>query len=105
MLPYDRPIETLDMINRFMGVGNNQVNGKTSRVGAVSQNEQPVETGGNESKPPVVENEEEEEKEEEKGKKQQQQQQQQEEDENEDETVEEEPDVSSEDKWAKYYSW
>ncbi|KAG0189218.1 vacuolar sorting protein VPS33/slp1 [Apophysomyces sp. BC1034] len=33
MVPYDRPIETLDMINRFMGVGDNVVNGLPSRVG------------------------------------------------------------------------
>ncbi|KAI9323606.1 Alpha/Beta hydrolase protein [Dichotomocladium elegans] len=33
MVSYDRPIETLDMINRFMGVGNNRVNGLKSHVG------------------------------------------------------------------------
>ncbi|KAI9271802.1 serine carboxypeptidase-domain-containing protein [Phascolomyces articulosus] len=33
MVPYDKPIETLDMINRFMGVGDNQVKGLASRVG------------------------------------------------------------------------
>ncbi|KAF7731890.1 Cell death protease [Apophysomyces ossiformis] len=32
MVPYDRPIETLDMINRFMGVGDNVVRGLPSRV-------------------------------------------------------------------------
>lgn len=33
MVPYDRPIECLDMINRFMNVGNNEVRGKKSQVG------------------------------------------------------------------------
>ncbi|KAI8386956.1 serine carboxypeptidase-domain-containing protein [Blakeslea trispora] len=32
MVPYDRPIECLDMINRFMHVGNNKVRGKQSQV-------------------------------------------------------------------------
>ncbi|OBZ84457.1 Pheromone-processing carboxypeptidase KEX1 [Choanephora cucurbitarum] len=32
MVPYDRPIECLDMINRFMHVGNNEVKGKQSQV-------------------------------------------------------------------------
>ncbi|KAI7876506.1 serine carboxypeptidase-domain-containing protein [Mucor mucedo] len=33
MVPYDRPIECLDMINRFMNVGNNKVKGLKSQVG------------------------------------------------------------------------
>ncbi|KAI7899112.1 Alpha/Beta hydrolase protein [Cokeromyces recurvatus] len=33
MVPYDRPIETLDMINRFMNVGDGKVKGKKSQVG------------------------------------------------------------------------
>ncbi|KAI9478008.1 MAG: pheromone-processing carboxypeptidase KEX1 [Benjaminiella poitrasii] len=33
MVPYDRPIETLDIINRFMKVGDNVVKGKQSQVG------------------------------------------------------------------------
>lgn len=33
MVPYDRPIECLDMINRFMQVGNNVVKGRKSQVG------------------------------------------------------------------------
>ncbi|KAI8366746.1 Alpha/Beta hydrolase protein [Radiomyces spectabilis] len=33
MVPYDQPLPTLDMINRFLGVGDNQVNGQPSRVG------------------------------------------------------------------------
>lgn len=33
MVPYDRPIECLDMINRFMNVGNNEVKGYKSQVG------------------------------------------------------------------------
>ncbi|ORX44025.1 alpha/beta-hydrolase [Hesseltinella vesiculosa] len=34
MVPYDKPLETLDMINRFMHVGANQVGGKPSFVGS-----------------------------------------------------------------------
>lgn len=33
MVPYDRPIECLDMINRFIQVGDNIVKGKLSQVG------------------------------------------------------------------------
>ncbi|KAI9311883.1 Alpha/Beta hydrolase protein, partial [Dichotomocladium elegans] len=33
MVPYDKPMESLDMINRFIGVGNNKVNGLYSRIG------------------------------------------------------------------------
>ncbi|ORZ03599.1 Alpha/Beta hydrolase protein [Syncephalastrum racemosum] len=33
MVPYDKPAETRDMINRFMGVGNNMINGSPSWVG------------------------------------------------------------------------
>jgi carboxypeptidase D len=33
MVPYDRPIECLDMINRFIEVGDNIVKGKLSQVG------------------------------------------------------------------------
>ncbi|KAI8342826.1 Alpha/Beta hydrolase protein [Chlamydoabsidia padenii] len=33
MVPYDKPVESLDMINRFIGVGGNKVNGITSNVG------------------------------------------------------------------------
>lgn len=33
MVPYDRPIECLDMINRFMQVGDNVVQGRLSQVG------------------------------------------------------------------------
>ncbi|KAI8337127.1 serine carboxypeptidase-domain-containing protein [Chlamydoabsidia padenii] len=40
MVPYDKPTETLDMIHRFMGVGNNQVNGVKSRVGNQDQPDQ-----------------------------------------------------------------
>lgn len=32
MVSYDKPLETLDMINRFMGVGDNMANGVPSRV-------------------------------------------------------------------------
>ncbi|ORZ10468.1 Alpha/Beta hydrolase protein [Absidia repens] len=40
MVPYDKPMETLDMINRFMGVGDNMVNGLPSRVGNNDNNQQ-----------------------------------------------------------------
>lgn len=33
MVPYDKPVETRDMINRFMGVGDNTINGNPSWVG------------------------------------------------------------------------
>jgi len=33
MVPYDRPLETLDMINRFLGVSGGEVKGKLSWVG------------------------------------------------------------------------
>ncbi|KAI7879403.1 alpha/beta-hydrolase [Lichtheimia hyalospora FSU 10163] len=48
MLPYDKPFESLDMINRFMGVGDNKVNGKTSRLGdtSVQVDGEPQTTGG-----------------------------------------------------------
>ncbi|KAI7878790.1 alpha/beta-hydrolase [Lichtheimia hyalospora FSU 10163] len=32
MVSYDKPLETLDMMNRFMGVGDNQANGVPSRI-------------------------------------------------------------------------
>ncbi|KAL0082287.1 serine carboxypeptidase-domain-containing protein [Phycomyces blakesleeanus] len=44
MVPYDKPLETLDMINRFIGAGDNSVVGKSSRVGPSN--------GSNGSKPP-----------------------------------------------------
>ncbi|CAO3581131.1 unnamed protein product [Absidia cylindrospora] len=40
MVPYDKPMETLDMINRFMGVGDNKVSGIPSRVGNNDKNQQ-----------------------------------------------------------------
>lgn len=46
MLPYDKPLESLDMINRFMGVGDNKVNGKISRLGDGS-----VQAGGEPQNP------------------------------------------------------
>ncbi|KAG1053872.1 hypothetical protein G6F43_004071 [Rhizopus delemar] len=39
MVPYDKPIECLDMINRFMQVGNNVVKGKQSQVGELEREE------------------------------------------------------------------
>ncbi|KAI8137123.1 serine carboxypeptidase-domain-containing protein [Fennellomyces sp. T-0311] len=49
MVPYDKPIETLDMINRFMGVGDNKVNGLVSHVGDAGSF---VEPEGDETNPP-----------------------------------------------------
>lgn len=58
MVPYDKPVETLDMINRFMGIGDNSVKGLTSRVGKPSTTDTEVEEEDEESKQqPVVENE------------------------------------------------
>ncbi|KAG0749749.1 hypothetical protein G6F57_005748 [Rhizopus arrhizus] len=37
MVPYDKPIECLDMMNRFMGVGHGKVKGKHSKVGDSEQ--------------------------------------------------------------------
>ncbi|KAI8063749.1 Alpha/Beta hydrolase protein [Gongronella butleri] len=54
MVPYDKPVETLDMINRFMAVGDGKVNGVPSYVGATA----PAAQGGNGTEPPVQENEE-----------------------------------------------
>ncbi|KAI8081302.1 Alpha/Beta hydrolase protein [Halteromyces radiatus] len=51
MVPYDKPTETLDMINRFMGVGDNKVNGMSSHIGNQEQEEE-------ENDEPVQENEE-----------------------------------------------
>ncbi|KAI9356124.1 serine carboxypeptidase-domain-containing protein [Pilaira anomala] len=85
MVPYDRPIECLDMINRFMQVGDNVVKGKKSQVGGRDITVTP---------PPK-------EAEEEKGK------------ETQDKADDEEKDTDSEkmgqetgeDEWSKYYSW
>lgn len=53
MVPYDKPIETLDMINRFMGVGDNEVKGLSSRVGDKNDDGSSiVEPQGDESNPP-----------------------------------------------------
>lgn len=56
MVPYDKPVETLDMINRFMGVGNDQVNGLPSRVGPEAPATEddalpPVEASGDQVEP------------------------------------------------------
>lgn len=32
MVSYDKPLVTLDMMNRFMGVGDNQANGVPTRI-------------------------------------------------------------------------
>lgn len=32
MVSYDKPLETLDMMNRFMGVGDNKANGVPTRI-------------------------------------------------------------------------
>ncbi|KAI7853199.1 serine carboxypeptidase-domain-containing protein [Circinella umbellata] len=62
MVPYDKPIETLDMMNRFMGVGNNQVKGLSSRIGENKDDSSIVKPQGQETNPP---NDEEQEKKEE----------------------------------------
>ncbi|CAO3608033.1 unnamed protein product [Cunninghamella blakesleeana] len=61
MVPYDKPTETLDMINRFMGIGDNSVKGLISHVGKPSTTID-VDVDGNEDeedekKQPVIENE------------------------------------------------
>lgn len=89
MVPYDRPDECLDMINRFMGVGDNVVNGKSSQVG---DRKSPTSTP-----PPKEEDEEEEED--------------KEDDDKPDKDGKKESDMKpdeeeySQDKWSKYYSW
>ncbi|KAI8985807.1 Alpha/Beta hydrolase protein [Pilobolus umbonatus] len=47
MVPYDKPLETLDMINRFINVGDGMVNGKQSSVGNRQANETVYATGDN----------------------------------------------------------
>lgn len=79
MVPYDRPIECLDMINRFMNVGDNIVKGQKSQVG--NKKEIPKE----EEKPSSEENEE---------------------DKTENDTKEENQTTTiEEDEWSQYYSW
>lgn len=51
MVPYDRPIECLDMINRFIQVGNNIVKGKNSQVGDRAAVVQPTSSSAPASKP------------------------------------------------------
>ncbi|KAI9491365.1 serine carboxypeptidase-domain-containing protein [Zychaea mexicana] len=75
MVPYDKPIETLDMINRFMGVGDNQVNGVASRVGDSSV----VKPQGDETNPPK--------------------------DNDDDSSSSASAGEEEEDPWAQYYSW
>ncbi|CAO3599592.1 unnamed protein product [Absidia cylindrospora] len=54
MVPYDKPLETLDMINRFMGVGDNMTGGVKSNVGGSQDEQEPTIT---EHEQPVQENE------------------------------------------------
>lgn len=42
MVPYDKPLELLDMINRFMGVGGGIVDGMLSRVGEKNSISEPI---------------------------------------------------------------
>jgi carboxypeptidase D len=63
MVPYDKPMETLDMINRFMGVGDNKVNGVESSVGAEGEDDDDDDDDDDDElaaipDPPVIENEE-----------------------------------------------
>lgn len=88
MVPYDRPIECLDMINRFMNVGNDVVKGYKSQVGnrlpAIPTTKQPPATNGTQKDEGKKDG----------GKK--------ESDIKDDETTDE---LVSEDEWSKYYSW
>jgi hypothetical protein len=50
-VPYDKPTEMLDMINRFIGVSDGTVNGMPSRVGEKDIDGTP--SANPEPKPPV----------------------------------------------------
>lgn len=89
MVPYDRPTECLDMINRFMQVGNNVVNGKKSQVGDKVTPSAPPE-----NKKPEQDKKPEQNKEEDV-----------EDDKKEGEAMPDEESQPSEDKWSRYYSW
>lgn len=91
MVPYDRPIECLDMINRFMQVGNDVVKGQKSQVGnrvapkpskpspPPKQNENDTDDTEKETIPAA--------------------------DGEEKENQEQEDEVLVGDKWSKYYNW
>ncbi|ORZ07908.1 Alpha/Beta hydrolase protein [Absidia repens] len=57
MVPYDKPLETLDMINRFMGVGNDTVHGVKSNVGGSGEKQEEDKPTITEHEQPVQENE------------------------------------------------
>ncbi|KAI9307926.1 Alpha/Beta hydrolase protein [Cunninghamella echinulata] len=61
MVPYDKPMETLDMINRFMGGGDSSVEGVTSYVGKEAKTAGKIDKDDEENEDnkqqPVVENE------------------------------------------------
>lgn len=88
MVPYDRPIECLDMINRFMQVGNDVVNGKESQVGNRKPTPPPKEEGDKDQEDEKDKGEEKPDKD---GKK--------------DSDMKPDEEEYSQDKWSKYYSW
>jgi carboxypeptidase D len=87
MVPYDRPLECLDMINRFMQVGNDVVKGQKSQVGngvvSIPPPQPPKHENNDTGKEsvPAADGEEKENQEQEEG------------------------GVLIDDKWSKYYSW
>ncbi|KAI8876816.1 hypothetical protein K501DRAFT_326853, partial [Backusella circina FSU 941] len=87
MVPYDKPMECLDMINRFINVGDNTVKGMKSQVGNSKSSET---THDNKEEETTKEEEEVKSDEKEGGTAEKQQ--------------EEEP-TTVDDKWSKYYNW
>jgi carboxypeptidase D len=85
MVPYDRPIECLDMINRFIQVGNNIVKGRISQVGdrtvvspSPSSSSVPVSTPSSKDDKSNKST---------------------------DSAGQQDKDTTSDDKWGEYYSW
>jgi carboxypeptidase D len=93
MVPYDKPIECLDMINRFIDVGDNTVKGMKSQVG----NAKPSET--------THENKEEESTKEENKEEDETKSDEKESGTSEQQLDEEQDPTAVEDKWSRYYNW
>ncbi|GAA5797742.1 hypothetical protein HPULCUR_003136 [Helicostylum pulchrum] len=87
MVPYDKPIECLDMINRFMNVGSDVVKGMKSIVGTRETIVTPPKD--DEKKEDKKQDKEEDKEEEEDDKK----------------PDEEQQSVEKDDEWSQYYSW
>lgn len=83
MVPYDRPIECLDMINRFMNVGNDVVKGHKSQVGDRVSITPPTDRPTNDQPKNNTQKDD--------GKKEN--------------DTEDDAQVIIEDQWSKYYSW